>query len=353
MAARVEVWSNGACVPKAFARRAAELEQAGYDGVTVVDSQNLAGDCYVALALAAQVTSRVKLATGVTNPFTRHPAVTASAIATVQAESNGRAMLGIGRGDSALAHLGFAPSPVPVFETYLAKLQAYLRGEEVPFEQGDIDKLRLAGQPAASRIAWLRASQPKVPVDVAATGPKVIAAAARHADRITFAVGADGERIRWGMAIARDARRAAGLDPEAMPFGAYVTCIVHDDPVAAQRLGEGGVALFARFSAMHGRAVGPVSEADRAQLETIHDNYDMNRHARVGSQQAATIASDFAARFAILGPAEHCIARLRALIDLGLDRLVVVGASIGADLAEARAAEERFVEQVLPHLHRS
>ena len=347
---RLEIWSNGAGVPKAFARRAADLESAGYDGVTVVDSQNLAGDCYVALALAAHATSRIQLATGVTNPFTRHPAVTASAIATVQAESDGRAMLGIGRGDSALAHLGFAPSPVPAFEAYLAKLQAYLHGEEVPFEEGDIEKLRLAGQPAGSRIAWLRPSQPKVPVDVAATGPKVIAAAARHADRITFAVGADAERIRWGITVAKDARRAAGLDPEGLPFGAYVTCIVHDDPAVAQRLGEGGVALFARFSAMHGKAVGPVSEADRAQLETIHDSYDMNHHARVGSRQAATIGGEFASRFAILGPAEHCLARLRQLVALGLDRLVIVGASIGADRREAQVAEERFVEQVMPRL---
>lgn len=53
MATPLEIWSNGAGVPKAFARRAAQLEQAGFDGVTVVDSQNLAGDCYVALALAA------------------------------------------------------------------------------------------------------------------------------------------------------------------------------------------------------------------------------------------------------------------------------------------------------------
>ncbi|MCC7366419.1 MAG: LLM class flavin-dependent oxidoreductase [Dehalococcoidia bacterium] len=349
MATPLEIWSNGAGVPKAFARRAAQLEQAGFDGVTVVDSQNLAGDCYVALALAAHATERIRLATGVTNPFTRHAAVTASAIATVQAESNGRAMLGIGRGDSALAHLGHAPVGVPAFETYIRDLQTYLRGEEVPFAGGDLEKLRLAGEPTGSRIAWLRASVPKVPVDVAATGPKVIAAAARHADRITFAVGADVERIRWGMEVARGARKQAGLDPE-MPFGAYVTVIVHDDPAVAKRLGEGGVALFARFSAMHGHAVGPVSDADRRQLETIHDAYDMNHHAQAGSQQAATIGLDFAERFAILGPVDHCIARLRELVALGLDRLVIVGPSIGADRAEAAAAEERFVEQVMPAL---
>lgn len=351
MGERLELWTNGAGVPNAGWRRAIQAEEAGYDGITYVDSQNLSGDCYVAMALAAKATERIKLATGVTNPFTRHPAVTASAIATVQAESGGRAMLGIGRGDSALAHLGFAPASVPVFEDYLRRLQGYLRGEEVPFEAGaDVDRLELADRPKGSRIAWLRASQEKVPVDVAATGPKVIRAAALHADRITFAVGADPERIRWGIETAKAARRDAGLDPETMPWGAYVTVVAHPDIDVARRLGEGGLALFSRFSAMHGHVVGPASADDRRVFEAVHDAYDMNHHAQTGSQQAAKIGNDFASRFAVLGTAAHCVERLQELVALGLDRLVIVGASIGADRAEASKCEARFLEEVAPAL---
>ena len=79
------------------------------DGFAVVDSQNLSGDSYVALAMAARDTKKIKLGTGVTNPLTRHPAATASAIASIQLISDGRAVLGIGRGDSSLAHIGRAP----------------------------------------------------------------------------------------------------------------------------------------------------------------------------------------------------------------------------------------------------
>src|SRR5205814_1393571 len=63
-----------------------------------------------------------------------HPAATAAAIATVHAESDGRAVLGIGRGDSSLAHLGLSPAPPAVFARYLERLQGYLRGDEVPFD---------------------------------------------------------------------------------------------------------------------------------------------------------------------------------------------------------------------------
>ncbi len=347
----VEIWTNSAGMPSAVARRAERAEASGYDGVTTVDSQNLSGDCYVALALAATGTGRIKLGTGVTNPFTRHPAVTACAIATVHAVSQGRAVLGIGRGDSALAHLGFSPSPVKQFEDYLWRLQGYLNGEEVPFEaSGNVDALRLANQPTASRIEWLRPGRyPKIPVDVAATGPKVIAAAARHADRITFAVGADPARIAWGIETARAARVKAGLDPE-IPFGAYVNVVVHDDPEVGRRLGEGGVSLFARFSAMHGSAVGPTTEEEKRVMEGIHDAYDMTRHSRAGSPQAAVITSEFASEFGIFGPPAYCLERLKGLVSLGLEKLVVVGSSAGANPDEAARAEQRFVEEVLPGL---
>src|SRR5207249_3056075 len=118
-----DVWMIGVAAPTSIARFAERLEADGFSGLAVVDSQNLSGDPYVSLALAAGATSRLQLATGVTNPYTRHPAVTASSIASVQAVSEGRAMLGIGRGDSALAHLGLAPAPVPFFEAYLRRLQ--------------------------------------------------------------------------------------------------------------------------------------------------------------------------------------------------------------------------------------
>ena len=57
-----------------YAKRA---EEAGWHGIGFFDSQNLGGDTYVSMALAAAVTERVELSTDVTNPLTRHPAVTA------------------------------------------------------------------------------------------------------------------------------------------------------------------------------------------------------------------------------------------------------------------------------------
>ena len=102
----MQLWTTQVASARGAARTAQETEAAGWDGMLVVDSQNLSGDPYVALALAATTTTRLGLGTGVTNSVTRHAAATATAITSVNRVSNGRAVLGIGRGDSALAHLG-------------------------------------------------------------------------------------------------------------------------------------------------------------------------------------------------------------------------------------------------------
>ncbi len=329
-------------------QQAVRAEEIGYDGIVYVDNQNRWGDCYVTMALAAHATSHLKLGTGVTNSHTRHPIVTASAIATVQAESGGRVYMGIGRGDSALANLGLAPHAVAPFERYLEQLQAYLRGDEVPFEEGDAEALGLSDRPTASRIAWIGSVRPKVPVDVAATGPRVIAAAARHADRVSLNVGADVDRTRWGMEVARSARAQAGLPPE-IPFAAYLPLVVHDDPKEATRIGAGNASLFARFSNMYGRVVGPATEHQREVLGAIHAAYDMHHHSVPGSAQEAAVTAEFEHGFGIFGPPNYCVERLSQLIELGIDRFILRGSPLDPADPDS-ASSERFVQEVAPQL---
>lgn len=354
----VEVWTSGLGLPGLTVRQARVAEEEGWDGIGLVDSQNLAGDPYVELAMAAGVTERLKLATAVTNPVTRHPAVTATAIATVHGESGGRAVLGIGRGDSSLAHLGLAPAPVAVFERYLDRLQGYLRGEPQDFDlRSDAGRdlrssetLGMAGGPSTSRLRWLGRDPRKVPVDVAATGPKVIAIAARLADRITFAVGSSPERIRWAIEVARAARAAAGLDETLHDVGVYVPVVVHPDRDFARRLVSGAVGSYARFSVMHGRVAGPIGEGQQARLEAVHHAYDMRSHFTHGSPQSKELDDGLIDTFGVAGPAAYCVDRLLELTSLGVRRIFVMAAGVGADLDEARASRARLVADVLPSL---
>jgi 5,10-methylenetetrahydromethanopterin reductase len=352
----MQFWITGIASPRGTARTAAAVEAAGWDGLLVVDSQNLSGDPYVALAMAATTTSKIGLGTGVTNCVTRHAAATACAIASVDRISHGRAVLGIGRGDSALAHLGRAPAKPKVFERYLQQLQTYLRGESVPFDDIDIPTetapplagLALAEAPPASRIDWIATSSRKIEVEAAASGPTVIALAARQADRVMFALGADESRIAWGIDLARTARRDAGLDPQGISFGAYINAACSPDIDTARSLVKGGLTTFARFSVMHGKASGPVSDTDRAVLHDLHGAYDMRAHTRGDSAQAAVLTPDFVDRFAVVGTPDQCIARLQRLAALGLDRIAISGALRGVSETDAARSRTLLEKEVLP-----
>src|SRR5690242_6335601 len=145
--------------PRGSAQLARMAEAMGFDSLVFADTQNITPEVWGQLMLEARDTERIELGTGVTNPGTRDAAVTAAAALSLQVESEGRAVLGIGRGDSSLGKIGRGPVPVDEFERYVVRLQGYLRGDEV-----DRD-----GTP--SRLEWHEgAAVPKVPLEVAATG---------------------------------------------------------------------------------------------------------------------------------------------------------------------------------------
>lgn len=323
--------------PGRAAEAGAMVEAAGWDGIYLADTQNLAADVHVSLGIMATATERLRLVTGVTNPVTRHPAVTAAAIATVHAASGGRAVLGIGRGDSSLGYLGQKPARVAAFETYVARVRGFLRGEDVDLDHG------------VSRNRWIADQDlPPVPIDIAATGPRVIAIAARLADRVTFAVGADPHRLRDAITLLRTEREAAGLDPASISVGAYVNAVANPDIDIARQIVRGGAASFAHFSGMAGapKQAGP----DGRIFESIGTGYDMEGHGSAGSSHAAELPDEFLDRFAVAGPVEHCISRLSEMLEAGADRLVLVPGSRDADPTAIFANLASLSADVLPNL---
>ncbi len=210
-----------------------------------------------------------------------------------------------------------------------------------------VDDLELADHPADSRIRWFDARLPKVPLEIAATGPKVIALAGRVADRVLFTLGAVPERLAWGIRVAKEACEEAGGDPGRLAFGAYVNMVCHPDRATARALVRGGLTTFARFSVMHGKVAGPADEATRQVLAKLHDGYDMRRHTRADSVQATLMNDEFVDAFAIAGPPDHCLGRLAELEALGVQKVIVSGPTAGTDREAARQAMALLDEAVV------
>jgi 5,10-methylenetetrahydromethanopterin reductase len=351
----IELWSLVQPLPvTSVARVSQRLEAGGWDGVLFPDSQNVTADCVAAMTVAALSTATLRVGTGVTNPVTRHPASMASALATVSSLSGGRAMLGIGRGDSALAHLGQAPARSGDLEDYVRLLRRYLRKETIPFGEiaryvhggaRALDALGLAGAPDGSQLRWLPSDLAVPHVEVAASGPRTIRFGASEADGVMLAVGADEERLDWATQLARQSG--------AKQVTAFVNVVAHPDADQARAMGRAMVAAFARFSVMEGRAKSPMDLASARELSALRDSYDMRQHGAGGgsSPRHATVLSDgFIDRFGIVGDPAHCLARLRAVIGLGVDRLVIVGPTSQGSREAVAVSRNAFAEEVLPSL---
>jgi 5,10-methylenetetrahydromethanopterin reductase len=180
-------------------------------------------------------------------------------------------------------------------------------------------------------------------VAVAATGPKVIQAGARHAEQIDFTVGAEAERLRWAVETAH----AAGGD--GVSLGAFVNVAAHPDPGTARDLVRGSTATLARF-ATEGAPPDGLSTITRDGIGRLAADFDEARHGQAAAPHARRLSDDFIDRFAVVGPSDEVASRLAALGELGLARVIVVAGSLDADPAAVAEANARFASEVLPAL---
>jgi 5,10-methylenetetrahydromethanopterin reductase len=326
-------------LPRRAAYIARMVEELGFAAMLFPDSQNLAPEVWSQLTLAANATTTLKLGPGVSNSLTRDPAVTACAALTLQVESDGRAVLGMGRGDSSVQRIGKREDRVAPFAAYLDAVQRYLRGEAV-----DRDGF-------ASRLEWLpHVKAAKVPLFVAATGPRVIEVAARHADAVCLAAGADPAHLGALLERARSAARAAGRAPDSLRYGAFVNCVIHPDRAVARDALRGTVATFARFSAFRGSHLATLPEPLQRAAQYLREHYDMREHTRADAAHTAGIGDAFVDWFAIAGPSEVALPRFRQLADLGLDFCYVIPGSSNVAREVAGASLAGLAQDIVPAL---
>ena len=324
-------------LPRRAAYIARMIEDMGFAAMLFPDSQNLAPDVWSELVLAAGATKTLKLGPGVSNSLTRDPAVTACAALTLQVESEGRAVLGMGRGDSSVQRIGKREDKVASFAAYLDAVQRYLRGDAVERDG------------FASQLEWLpHVKVPKVPLFVAATGRRVIEVAARCADAVCLAAGADPTHLGALIAHAREAARASGRNPDTLRLGAFVNCVIHPDVTVARDALRGTVATFARFSAFKGSDLARLPEPLRRAAQYLREHYDMREHTRSGVAHTAGIGDAFVDWFAIAGPASVAVPRFRVLANLGLDFCYVVAGSGNISRELAATSLRGLAEEILP-----
>ncbi len=191
---RVHLRVPGTAPMPRLMRLVQDIEAAGFDGVGILDSQILARDAFVVLGQAAVHTSRLALFPAVTNPFTRHASVLAGAIQTVEELAPGRVKFVIGTGYTSASTIGRKPATLTEMRTCIRAVRALLAGETVDFD----------GTPG--RLGY--ASGRRIPVLMAASGPKAIEVAGEIADGVLLLVGFNPGIVETALEhLERGARR--------------------------------------------------------------------------------------------------------------------------------------------------
>ncbi len=290
------------------------VEDSGFDLIGLTDSPALYPETYVSGVIVAQNTSRVRFGPRVTNPITRHPMVAASAIGALDGLSGGRALFGIGAGDSAAHTAGARPAPVRATEEYLLAVQGLLRGEEVNYRGA---KLQMFSEPR------------NVPMYVAAAGPKMLRMAARVADGIIIGSGILPEVIEDTLNTVREGAAEAGRSLEDLDLWWLCGARLAGSRAQAEEemLSLSAALINAQGQVTLGGKLIPDDLMDDAQY--LIDHYDFNAHVKhSGGTQPSTSNTDLlrslpklkeyaSRRYVIGGTPTDCNEQIRAAGELG------------------------------------
>ena len=316
---------------KETAASARLAEDLGFDYVGIPDSQSLWKELYLSLGVVAGATSKVGIGPTVTNALTRHPAVAASAIATLNEMSGGRAYFGIGTGDSAILNLGLRPARLKELEEYIEAMRAILSGEPYDYKGRSI------------HVQW---SDNPVPIIMSAEGPKTLDLAGRIADAVIVHSGLTKDVLADTIARIREGEKAAGRPEGTAKVWAFAKCNVADrreDAIDEIKMALAASGHHAFRFTLEGKNV--PDELQEAVM-ALQGEYVTSQHEQLGETRNAALSdelglTDFLAdRFAVVGTSEECLAKVRTIQEAGVDNLLILAISSDSDNIIRRFGEE-------------
>ena len=297
--------------PESFGRAVAEGEALGIDWAFLPVNPLGVTDPYVLMATAAQATSTIGLGPLLDTPALRPPAMAAGSIATVDMLAPGRTMLTYGVGDTAVRWLGKRPSTIAELEAATAEARSYLAGERI--------------EVGADQPAFLRHPR-RVPVWIAASGPRSLRAAGRSADGVFMRIGTHPDNIRVALEQVRAGAVDVGRDPDAVDLGVIVHTCTSRDPAEVRAITRAMAAGFYEYAPALFDPPGfewngtPIEELKAQLWPDFHHASDL-----VAAGQLVDFLDDeVAASFSFHGTAEDVAAQARRILDAVPEIRIVV-----------------------------
>jgi 5,10-methylenetetrahydromethanopterin reductase len=279
-------------------------EESGFSHIWVGDSHLIWREAYVNMTAMMLNTTKVKFGTGVTNPLTRHPSVVGSAYATLEEYAPGRMIVGIGLGDSSVETMGMKPAKLSYFEKTVQQMRDLLDGKEVQLETG--------------KIHVLHPCKRKVPIYIAASGPKMLELSGRIADGIIILVGVADEYIAHAREKIAAGAKAAGRNLDDISLVLWVPCAVSETASAKD-------AVKAHVARVVAHPLPYVLDPNEQKiLEEIRKTYDYYHHMDQQANHAEVIPDWLVDKFAIAGTVDQCRAQIERIKKTGIQQIAII-----------------------------
>ncbi|MDR7420206.1 MAG: LLM class flavin-dependent oxidoreductase [Armatimonadota bacterium] len=331
----------GEHTPTRLIELAERAEALGYGYIWYAD-ERFFREVYSGLAILATRTSRVRLGPCVTDPYSRHPALTAMAIATLDEISGRRAVLGLGAGVSGFKELSVARDrPAVAMREAIEVVRALLRGERVAYDGAVV---RASG----ARLNFTP-PRPDVPVFVASNAPRGLEVAGRLADGAIMQGCVADRALQYFKEHVARGTRAAGRSLADVALVARVNVCIDDDPHVARNLMRRSVAnsLLAQQPDFPGFAAAglEVPMALREKLRGLSYGYGSDAPSRL----APEVPDTYVEALTLAGTAEDVAAGVARMAATGIRQLLIFPMEATGKIERTI---ERFATEVLPRAAR-
>ncbi len=292
-------------------------EEVGVEYIWVTDHYNNR-NVYATLAAIAYNTSKVKIGTGVTNPYVVNPCWTAAAIATIHEISGGRAILGIGAGDKiTLESIGIKwEKPLTAVKEAVEIMKKLLAGETVKY---DGKWFKVAGARLNFKV------EGKIPIYLGAQAPKMLRLAGSIGDGVLINASHPVD-FKEAMVHIKEGLAKRG---EEVPFDvvAYTAMSIDSDVKAA----KDAVKIVVAF--IVGGAPEAILERHEIKVEKAKEIGEAIAKGDFGKAMAL-VDDKMIEEFSVCGTPEMVINRIEELRKMGITQ-VVAGSPIGPKVKEA------------------
>lgn len=288
-------------------------EEADFKNIWITDHYNNR-DVWSTLAVLSMMTNRIKLGTGVTNPYTRNVAITASSIASINELSGGRAVLGIGPGDKAtFDKMGIEwDKPLTRVKEAVLAIRALLAREQV--------------NQAGFKGAQMAFGAGKIPIYVGAQGPKMLELAGGIADGVLINA-SHPDDFKFAVPVIRQGAREAGRKPEDVQVCAYASFSADKDQAKAVNASKIVVAFIVAGSPQNVLERHGIGMDEAKAISDALAKYDFK-------SAMAAVTPKMTEAFSVSGTPQDCRARVDELVKTGVTQ-IVVGSPIGPNKESA------------------